>query len=101
EARRIGGEGRKQGRGLVARREEQHREERREHRVQIEVVPLEDRPEGRGEDDPPFFGPEALDGVFRQKTACFGLSHDCPLSLLGSRNMTGGTYANLTRRAAP
>ena len=51
EARGVGGESGEQRGGLVALREEQGREERRERRVEIEVVPLEDGSERRGEDD--------------------------------------------------
>ena len=41
----ISGECREQRRRLVARRKEQGGEERRQHRVQVKVVPLEDRAE--------------------------------------------------------
>src|SRR4030095_1597292 len=41
EAGGVGGERREQRGGLVARREEQRGEERRQHCVEIEVVPLE------------------------------------------------------------
>ena len=51
EARRVGRERRQQRRRVVARREEQRGEERRQHRVKIEVVPLENGAERRGEDD--------------------------------------------------
>src|SRR5260221_5802319 len=50
EARGIGRERRKQRRGVVTLGEEQRREERREGGVQVEVVPLEYRPE-RGSED--------------------------------------------------
>ena len=55
EAGGVGGEGREQRRRVVARREEQRREERRQRGVEIEVVPLEDGAERRGEDDATFF----------------------------------------------
>src|SRR5207302_8857439 len=54
--RRESGE---QRRGLVTRGEEQRREERRQRRVQIEVVPLEYRAERGSEDDSPLLGAEA------------------------------------------
>ena len=53
EAGAEGGEAREQLRRLVALREEQPAEEDRQAAVQIEVVPLEERSERRGEDDPP------------------------------------------------
>src|SRR5262249_8234289 len=52
EAGGVGAEGAEQGGGLVARREEQPREERRQDRVQVEVVPLEDGAHGGRDDDP-------------------------------------------------
>ena len=42
EAGRVGGEGRQQRGGVVAGRKEQCGEERRQRRVEIEVVPFED-----------------------------------------------------------
>ncbi len=44
EARGVGGERRQERRGGVGAREEDRRQERREGRVEIEVVPLDDRP---------------------------------------------------------
>ena len=43
EAGGVGREGRQEGRGLVPLREEERGEERRQGRVEVEVVPLEDR----------------------------------------------------------
>jgi hypothetical protein len=56
EAGRVGAEGAEQGRGLVARWEEQAGEERGQDRVQVEVVPFEDGADGRRDDDSSFLG---------------------------------------------
>jgi hypothetical protein len=53
EAGGIRRERRQQRRRGVAFREEQAGEERRQRGIEIEVVPLEDGPERRREDDPP------------------------------------------------
>src|SRR5262249_28001951 len=54
--------GEQSGRG-VAGREEEGREERRQGRVEVEVVPLEDGSQGGGEDDAPgFLGLNRADG---------------------------------------
>src|SRR5207245_1498028 len=54
----------------VPRREEEAREERRENRVQVEIVPLEDRADRRRDDDAPFLRrvDAALD---RSNRSCF------------------------------
>ena len=70
EARRVGGEGGQQCRRSIFSREEQRGEERRQHRVEIEVVPFENRAE-RGCEDDEFF-------VLRHAAgACRGLHHRC------------------------
>src|SRR6185436_14342454 len=102
----IRGEGGKQRRGLVAGREEQRREERREHRVQVEVVPLEYRAEGRGEDDSPLLSPEAAYRFFFEHSL-FGrcVRHLlAPLSIVDGKNPPGAAVLaprlwppNLTR----
>jgi len=51
EACRVRGEGRQELRRRVVARKDERREERREGRVQVEVVPLDDRARGRGADD--------------------------------------------------
>ncbi len=51
EAGRVGGECRQQRRRVVALRKEEGREERRQRGVEVEVVPLENRAQGRSEDD--------------------------------------------------
>jgi len=51
ESGRINSERGKQSRGVITFGEEQRREERRQRRVQIEVVPFENGAERRGEDD--------------------------------------------------
>ncbi len=51
EARGVGGEGRQQRCGIVTRGEEQRRKERRQRCVEIEIVPFENRAQGRREND--------------------------------------------------
>ena len=51
ETGRVGGEGRQERGRVIAGRKEQRGEEWRERRVQIRVVPLENRAERRGEND--------------------------------------------------
>ena len=75
EAGGIGRERRQQRGGVVALGEEQDREERREHRIEIEVVPLEDGAERGSEDDALFFAAKAL--------PTRGLSRDLPPSPSG------------------
>ena len=57
EPGRVGGEAGQQRRRRVPLGEEQRREERRQRRVDVEVVPLEDGAERRGEDDLPDLRP--------------------------------------------
>src|SRR5439155_1028927 len=70
EAGRIGGERAEQRRGLVAGGEEQRGKERSEDRVKIEVVPFENRTDGRRDDDPPFR--RCIDGGGCSDVHCFG-----------------------------
>jgi hypothetical protein len=51
ETRRIGSESRQKCRRVVTGREEQRSEERRQDRVEVEVIPLEGGSERRGEND--------------------------------------------------
>src|SRR2546425_7395893 len=76
EAGGIGAERAQQRGRLVARREEQPREERCEDRVQIEVVPLEDRADRRRNDDAAFFG-RAHDALAGHHSC--GYTHRLPL----------------------
>src|SRR5439155_8653962 len=66
EARRIGGEGGKERRRVVARGKEQRREKGRQGRVQIKVIPLENGAQRGSENDLPLFRADALDRLFLQ-----------------------------------
>src|SRR5213075_959018 len=91
EAGGISGERGKERRGLVARREKECREEWRQHRVQIEVVPLEHRAERRCEDDAPLFGAEAAHRFFFEHA--FGFRHFfSPSFWWAGHPLTGGYY---------
>src|SRR5262249_56419506 len=59
EAGRVGGEGGQQRCRVIARREEQRGEERRQRCVEIEVVPFEDRAEGGREEYEPLLARHA------------------------------------------
>jgi hypothetical protein len=77
EAGGVRGESRKQRRGLVAGGKEQGGEERRQHRVQVEVVPLEDRAKRGREDDALLFRLEIRTGAADRSGSC---RHDCSSS---------------------
>src|SRR6185295_11990913 len=65
ETGRIGREGRQQGRGIIARGEKQRREEWRQRRIEIKVIPFKDGTDRGGENDAPF-----LLGYPRARVAC-------------------------------
>src|SRR4030095_2075870 len=103
QSRGIGCARRKQRRCFVPRRKEQSGEERRESRVQVEVVPLENGAERGSEDDLSLFRSNALNRFLLQQTLCSGLCHRSLLGLTTRRsdfpqnlNMLARAYTNLT-----
>ena len=60
EASRVGRKGREQRSGVVARWEEERREEWSQRRVEIKVIPFENGANGRGENHAPFFFCDSL-----------------------------------------
>ena len=76
KARRIRRESRQQCRRVVPGREEQRGEERRQHRVEIEIIPFEYRAERRGENDEFFLarhapGPDVFYDVHVENSSFF------------------------------
>src|SRR2546422_4404136 len=86
EASGVGAERAQQRGRLVTRREEQSREERSEDRVQIEVVPFENRTDRRRDDDAALFG-RADDAIAGHHSG--GYAH--PLPLVDDRARAGRT----------
>src|SRR5262249_35376876 len=73
----------------VARGKEESGEERRQRRVDVEVVPLENGPEGRGEDDPPFFADVAWSQGAGYSGRHWSLPFSCQISLERAESGSG------------
>jgi hypothetical protein len=79
ESRRVGRKAGEQRRRVISLGEKQRRKERRQRRVQIKVVPLEDRSERRSKDDPLLFGGES--GGASGQTLSLSVDHRRPPGL--------------------
>ena len=94
EARGIRGKRRHQSGGFIAWREKQRGKKRRQRRVQIEVVPLEDRAKGRSEYDSPLLDCLVQDLAVRRARICSHRLLPPFLRFRHSRNCKHETYTS-------
>ena len=99
EARGEGEQREDEARGLVDPGEELLRDDDRQRAVEVEVVPLEHRPEGRGEDHPAVGGVDS--GAAALGAARLGCGHDaqCAFIRRGFRDTPGRRARGASWRA--